>query len=114
MTSNPLLVHLSLLLLLCVGCGSLQAAEFAYGYESTADDFSIAIINVSYVDPSSGQFHNQREEIGKYGRIGSVSGLVVHILLNPPTVRPSDPGFTSLSVFDIHLCLNFYLFYSFY
>jgi hypothetical protein len=90
-STQPLLHSFVLLWLLSIASGSLQAAEFAYGYGSSADDFSIAIINVSYVDPNSGQLHNQREEIGKYGRIGSVSGLVVHILLAPSTVSDMLP-----------------------
>lgn len=75
-------LHILLSSCLCLG---LQSAEFTYnGYESAPDEFNFAIINVSYVDPSSGRLHNQREEIGKYGRAGSVSGLVVHISLATP------------------------------
>ncbi|RWS26118.1 methyltransferase-like protein 9 isoform X3 [Leptotrombidium deliense] len=51
----------------------------AYAYET--DDITLAIINVSYVDPTTGVFRNEREEIGKFsiGKIGSVNGVVVHL-----------------------------------
>ncbi|XP_015791109.1 RING finger protein 150 [Tetranychus urticae] len=56
------------------------SCDFTHGLEP--EDFSMAIINVSYIDPITGRLHTQREEFGKYfniGRIDPVSGLVVHI-----------------------------------
>ena len=48
--------------------------DFTYGYET--DDFTLAIINLTYTDPKTGVQHTEYEEYGKYsiGRIGSVSG----------------------------------------
>ena len=49
-------------------------SDFTYGYET--DDFTLAIINLTYTDPNTGVQHTEYEEYGKYsiGRIGSVSG----------------------------------------
>ena len=68
----------------CVLC------DFTYGYET--DDFTLAIINLTYTDPKTGIQHTEYEEYGKYsiGRIGSVSGrlgksfdnCVSHYLIN--------------------------------
>ncbi|CAG2166769.1 unnamed protein product [Oppiella nova] len=51
--------------------------DFTYGYET--DDFTLAIINLTYTDPHTGVQHSEYEEYGKYtvGRIGSVSGRLV-------------------------------------
>ncbi|CAG2107113.1 unnamed protein product [Medioppia subpectinata] len=53
---------------------SYVLCDFTYGYET--DDFTLAIINLTYTDPHTGVQHSEYEEYGKYsiGRIGSVSG----------------------------------------
>ncbi|XP_054158194.1 E3 ubiquitin-protein ligase Godzilla-like [Oppia nitens] len=63
-----------------VGVGVL--CDFTYGYET--DDFTLAIINLTYTDPVTGVQHTEYEEYGKYsiGRIGSVSGRMVHVSSN--------------------------------
>src|SRR2546421_5995821 len=53
--------------------------DFVYGYD--AEDFTLAIINISFIDPSTGSVAVDREELGKYGsqRGGTVSGVVGHV-----------------------------------
>ena len=57
-------------------------SDLAYGYDG--DDISFAMINISYIDPKTGVRHTHNEEVGKYsmGKIGSVSGIVVHVTSN--------------------------------
>lgn len=61
---------------------NLISSNLTYGYEG--DDITFAMINISYIDPATGTLHTQNEEIGKYsmGKVGSVSGIVVHVTSN--------------------------------
>lgn len=46
------------------------------------DEYYTAVINLTYVHPTTGQLVSEREELGRYysaGKLGSVSGVVVHV-----------------------------------
>lgn len=46
------------------------------------DEYYTAVINLTYVHPATGQLVSEREELGRYysaGKLGSVSGVVVHV-----------------------------------
>lgn len=65
------------LLLLILPCR--VRADFSYAHD--AEEYYTAIVNLTYVNPSTGLVVSEREELGKYsaGKVGSVSGVVVHV-----------------------------------
>lgn len=57
-------------------------ADFSYAHD--AEEYYTAIVNITYVSPATGLVVSEREELGKYsaGKVGSVSGVVVHVTSN--------------------------------
>ena len=74
-------------------------ADFAYGYD--LDEFTLAFVNVTSMDPTSGQVLATRREVGKFGhgaRVVSVSGLLFDTRMYgdacddlDPRLWPSEP-----------------------
>lgn len=63
-------------LIISAFCSWRVVAEFTYGYES--DEYTLAILNVTYVDPVTGQSRSSKEEVGKFsvGRVESAGGVL--------------------------------------
>ncbi|XP_064481431.1 RING finger protein 150-like [Ornithodoros turicata] len=66
----------------CLAASSVVRADFTYAHD--AEEYYTAIINLTYINPTTGQVVSDREELGKYsaGKVGSVSGVVVHVTSN--------------------------------
>ncbi|CAN8006912.1 unnamed protein product [Ixodes hexagonus] len=62
-------------------------ADFSYAHD--AEEYYTAIVNITYVSPATGLVVSEREELGKYsaGKVGSVSGVVVHVTSNNLTAH---------------------------
>ncbi|XP_039295102.1 protein goliath-like isoform X2 [Nilaparvata lugens] len=69
-----------------------------------ADSYTTAFINVTFRDPSTGRWHSETDEIGKFGgyHVGPAAGVLVHVIdaggeLNTactlPLRRGPAPGF---------------------
>lgn len=45
------------------------------------DEYTAAVVNITYLDPTSFSYHSEAAEMAKYGtgRVGSASGLLVHV-----------------------------------
>lgn len=50
-----------------------------FSYES--EDYTMAHVNITYIDPKTNKFVTEKEEVGKFsvGKIESVHGIVVHV-----------------------------------
>lgn len=48
---------------------------------SQDDDYTLANVNVTYVDPLTKLHRSKKDEIGKYGQglVGSAAGVVIHV-----------------------------------
>lgn len=74
---------------------SMILCDFTYGYES--DEFTLAFINVTSVEPAAGALSSPRREVGKFGfgRIAAVGGRLVQLVgaNGKPTdaCEPIDP-----------------------
>lgn len=57
---------------------SFVNCEFTYGYET--EEYTLAFVNLTYIDPHSGKIHSEKEETGKFsvGRVEAVNGVIVH------------------------------------
>ncbi|GIY83205.1 uncharacterized protein CDAR_612751 [Caerostris darwini] len=64
---------------------SFVSCEFNFGYET--EDYQIALINLTYVDPATGLIVQESLEMGKLlpGRTEEVAGVVVHVTSNNHT-----------------------------
>lgn len=73
-TSVVMMYTISVILLFVTELVHCDQWPFADG-----EDYTLAHINVSYVDPTA--LHNDASEMGKFGtgRVGSTAGLLVHV-----------------------------------
>ncbi|XP_013778873.1 RING finger protein 150-like, partial [Limulus polyphemus] len=85
-----------LLLVVLMDCfGSVVNCEFTYGYG--AQEYTLALINITYTHPVTGKIHSEKNEIGKFtsGKIGSANGVVVHVSSNNHTMHDGCNPFDS-------------------
>ncbi|XP_022237353.1 RING finger protein 150-like isoform X4 [Limulus polyphemus] len=88
-----------ILILVLIDCfGSFVNCEFTYGYG--VQEYTLALINITYTHPLTGRVHSEKSEMGKFnGKIGSADGVVVHVSSNNHTTHdgcnPFDSDITS-------------------
>ncbi|XP_076339582.1 RING finger protein 150-like isoform X2 [Tachypleus tridentatus] len=88
-----------ILIILLLDCsGPFVNCEFTYGYG--VQEFTLALINITYTHPLTGRVHSEKSEMGKFsGKIGSANGVVVHVSSNNHTTHdgcnPLDSDITS-------------------